>query len=119
MKPQELRVGNKIKRHWRYDEIVEIRNSGIIGLDGLRGLISYSEIVPIRITDELLFKNGFEQCGYIFKTLFIEMYEVANGWHLHIDNERFETALSITIKYVHQLQNAYYIATGKELEIKL
>lgn len=47
------------------------------------------------------------------------MYEVENGFHLHIDNERFETAVSTTIKYVHQLQNAYYIATGKELEIKL
>lgn len=119
MNPRELRVGSIIWRPCCYDEVLEIRKNGIIGLDSLRGLISYSEIVPIRITDELLFKNGFEQCGYIFKTLFIEMYEVANGWHLHIDNERFETALSITIKYVHQLQNAYYIATGKELEIKL
>lgn len=77
------------------------------------------DIFPIPITDELLLENGFEQCGYIFKTLFIEMYEVANGWHLHIDNERFETALSMTIKYLHQLQNAYYLATGKEFEIKL
>ena len=77
------------------------------------------EIEPIPITEELVLKNGFEQCGYMFKTLFMEMYEVENGWHLHIDNERFETALSITTKYVHQLQNAYYLLTGKELEIKL
>ena len=119
MNIKELRVGNNIWRPCCYDEVVEIRENGLIGLDNLRGLISYSEIEPIPITEELLFKNGFEQCGDIFKTLFIEMYEVANGWHLHIDNERFETALSITIKYVHQLQNAYYIATGKELEIKL
>ena len=54
MKPQELRIGNKIKRPYCCDEIVEIRKNGIIGLDSLRGLISYSEIVPIRITDELL-----------------------------------------------------------------
>lgn len=116
---KELRVGNKIQRHWRYDEIVEIRNNGIIGLDGFREPIPYSKIEPICITNELLLKNGFEQCVYFFTTIFIEMYEVENGWHLHIDNERFETALSTTIKYVHQLQNAYYIATGKELEIKL
>lgn len=85
------------------------------------GLIdaTIDEIESIPITDELLEKCGFEQCGYIFKTLFIEMYEVTNGWHLHIDNERFETALSTTIKYLHQLQNAYYLLTGKELEIKL
>lgn len=119
MKPQELRIGNKLQRPCCYDEVVEIRENGIIGLDRLRGVIAYSEIEPILIEDELLLDIGFKQCGYLFKTLFIEMYELGNGWHLHIDNERFETALSTTIKYVHQLQNAYYIATGKELEIKL
>jgi hypothetical protein len=35
-----------------------------------------NEVTPIPITDELLLKNGFEQCGYMFKTLFIEMYEL-------------------------------------------
>lgn len=119
MEAQALRIGNKIWRPCCCDEVLEIRENGIIGIDSSRGLIPYSEIEPIPIADELLLKNGFEQCDYLFKTLFIEMYEVSNGWHLHIDNERFETALSITIKYVHQLQNAYYIATGKELEIKL
>ena len=127
MTTQELRIGNAvmsqcrgeykphtIKSIWYNDEksfyYVELDNGFQCNING---------ITPIPITEELLLKNGFEQCGYIFKTLFIEMYEVANGWHLHIDNERFETALSTTINYVHQLQNAYYIATGKELEIKL
>lgn len=77
------------------------------------------DIFPIPITDELLLKNGFEQCGYMFKTLFIEMYEVTNGWHLHIDNYKFETAIALTIKHLHQLQNAYYLVTGNELEIKI
>ena len=76
------------------------------------------DLEPITITDELLLKFGFEQCDYLFKTHLIEMYEVANGWHLHIDNERFETVLSTTIKYVHQLQNAYYISTGEILKIQ-
>lgn len=77
------------------------------------------DLEPITITDELLLKFGFEQCDYLFKTLLIEMYEVANGWNLHIDNEKFETVLSTTIKYVHQLQNAYYISTGEVLKIQL
>lgn len=127
MKPQELRIGNTImcqcrgehkpytiKSIWYNDEeklyYVELDNGFQCNING---------ITPIPITDELLLKCGFEQCGYLFKTLFIEMYEVTNGWHLHIDNERFETALSITTKYVHQLQNAYYLATDKELEIEL
>ena len=134
MKVEELRVGNLIygktdkgTKVCRVDTLQEIsKNAYFVAVRSTDGIDyrtkvddEHNNIEPIPITDELLFKNGFEQCGYIFKTLFIEMYEVANGWHLHIDNERFETALSITIKYVHQLQNAYYIATGKELEIKL
>lgn len=34
---KELRVGNKIWRPDCYDEVVEIRENGIIGLDSLRG----------------------------------------------------------------------------------
>jgi hypothetical protein len=55
----------------------------------------------------------------MFKTLFFEMYEVENGWHLHIDNDKFETAIALTIKHLHQMQNAYYLVAGKELEIKV
>ena len=76
-------------------------------------------IKPILITEEILLNNGFEQYDHMFKAPFIEMYEVENGWHLHIDNEKFETAIALTIKYVHQLQNAYYLATNNKLEIKL
>ena len=132
MKVQELRIGNWVKCKTtdgeKFGKICDILDLGYFtarcnGVEygckfhNAEGVVDCIE--PICITDELLLKNGFEQYGYIFKTLFIEMYEVANGWHLHIDNERFETALSITIKYVHQLQSAYYIATEKELEIKL
>ena len=77
------------------------------------------EIEPIPITDELLLENGFEQCDYMFKTLFIEMYEVENGWHLHIDNDKFETAIALTIKSLHQLQNAYQLVTNEELTLQL
>lgn len=132
MEVKELRIGDWVKCKTidgeNFGKICDILDVGYFAArcNGVeyRGKVHNVEgvvdcIKPIRITDEMLLKSGFEQCGYIFKTLFVEMYEVENGWHLHIDNERFETALSITIKYVHQLQNAYYIATGKELEIKL
>ena len=123
MKPQELSIGNLVCYNGKVVKVEQITKKKI-GYHRHKGetRMNYArlfEIEPIPITDELLLENGFEQCDYMFKTLFIEMYEVENGWHLHIDNEHFETALSITIKYVHQLQNAYYLATGKELEIKI
>lgn len=132
MEVKELRIGNLVKCKTtdgeKFCKICDILDVGYFtarcnGVEyrckfhNAEGVVDCIE--PICITDKLLLKNGFEKCDYIFKTLFIEMYEVAGGWHLHIDNERFETALSITIKYVHQLQNAYYIATGRELEINL
>lgn len=131
MKVQELRIGNIVKIDDEYIGPIDGNVTSLNEKSEVEILFSSNkeniryfrygsdDIFPILITDELLLKNGFEQCGYFFNTIFIEMYEVENGWHLHIDNERFETALSMTIKYVHQLQNAYYIATGKELEIKL
>ena len=130
MKPQELRIGNIVEvNHYEYGDmfasVTSINDVGDLCLHLLDERFTkeeyectMNEVTPIPITDELLLKNGFEQCDYMFKTLFMEMYEVENGWHLHIDNEHFETALSITIKYIHDLQNAYYLAIGKEFEIK-
>ena len=131
MKPQELRVGNIVEvNHYEYGDmfasVTSINDVGDLCLHLLDERFTkeeyectMNEITPILITDELLLKNGFEQCGYMFKTLFIEMYEVENGWHLHIDNDKFETAIALTIKHLHHLQNACYLVTGKELEIKL
>ena len=41
------------------------------------------------------------------------------GWFLHIDDEWYQTAIAIPIKCLHELQNAYFVATKKELEVKL
>ena len=123
MKPQELSIGNLVCYNGKVVKVEQITKHKIgYHTKPNETRMNYAklcEIEPIPITDELLSKNGFEQCDYLFKTLFIEIYEVANGWHLHIDNERFETAIALTIKHLHQLQNAYYLVTGKELEIKL
>lgn len=123
MKPQELSIGNLVMYNGEVVKVEQITKHKIgYHTKPNETRMNYArlcEIEPIPITDELLLKNGFKQCGYIFKALFIEMYEVANGWHLHIDNERFETAIALTIKHLHQLQNTYYFVTGKELEMKI
>jgi hypothetical protein len=120
MKPQELSIGNLVNYNGKVVKVEQITKHKIgYHTKPNETRMNYArlcEIEPIPITDELLLKSGFEQCDYMFKALFIEMYEVGNGWHLHIDNKHFETALSITIKYVHQLQNTFYLVTGKGLE---
>ena len=123
MEVKELRIGNIVCYNGEVVKVEQVTKHEIgYHTKPNETRMNYArlcEIEPIPITDELLLKNGFEQCDYMFKTLFIEMYEVGNGWHLHIDNDKFETAIALTIKYLHQMQNAYYLVAGKELEIKV
>lgn len=135
MKPQELRIGNKIWRPCCYDEVVEIRENGIIGLDSLRGLISYSEIEPIPITEELLLKMGFKKKrdGYLhysdhndeFSIRFNPRYTYIEYANLCFNPEDVtETNYCSSLEFpntphLHTLQNIWHLLTGKELEIKL
>ena len=135
MEAKELRIGNKIWRRCCYDEVLEIRENGIIGLDSLRGLISYSEIEPIPITEELLLKTGFkkDRNGYFdyreyndeLSIRFSENYTFIEYANLHFNPEDVtETNYCSSLEFpntlhLHTLQNIWHLLTGKELEIKL
>lgn len=129
MKPQELRVGNKIWRPCCYDEVVEIRENGIIGLDSLRGLIPYSDIEPIPITEKLLLKIGFKKdidanslYRYAIDNCLFEIRLWDSGTFIKLENYCEDCVRKVRLPKtpnLHQLQNAYYLLTGKELEIKL
>ena len=129
MKPHELRVGNKIWRPCCYDEVVEIRENGIIGLDSLRGLLSYGEIEPIPITEELLLKIGFKKdvdasslYRYAIDNCLFEIRLWDSGTLIKLENYCEDCVRKVHLPKtpnLHQLQNAYYLVTGKELEIEL
>lgn len=127
MESQELRIGNNIWRPCCYDEVVEIRENGIIGLDNLRGLISYGEIEPIPITEELLLKIGFEKGqgdGYASYKInpydghIIEVTIHESGIDAFIQYI-FGSCHLRSIKHLHELQNIVFTITGKELEVRL
>ena len=126
MKTSELRVGNWFYRHCCNDQIMEVRAGGVIGVDRGRGIICLHEMQPIELTKEFFEKNGFikqndweEVLYYRSEDMRIEAYENYLGWVVNIDDEKFTMVFSNNLKYVHELQNAYYVSTGKELEIKL
>ena len=128
MKAQELRVGNYV-----YDTIanavVEVvlirsihRDDRIITLPS-RWNCRIEEFNPISLTEEWLLKLGFnfdDDCGWItdFITGFY-MFELAelseNGYELRV-NDEYNTGCKI--KFVHQLQNLYFVLTGEELKTK-
>lgn len=129
MKPQELRIGNKIWRPCCYDEVVEIRENGIIGIDSLRGLLTYGEIEPIPITEELLEKCGFKKdvdannlYRYVIDDCLFEIRLWDSGTFIKLENYCEDCVRKVRLPKtpnLHQLQNAYYLVTGNELEIKL
>lgn len=126
MKVNELRVGNWFYRYCCNDQVMEVRAGGVIGVDRGRGIICLHEMQPIELTKEFLEKNGFirqhdweEVLYYRSEDMRIEAYENYLGWVVNIDDEKFTMVFSNNLKYVHELQNAYYVSTGKELEVKL
>lgn len=127
MKTNELRVGNCFYRYCCNDQVMEVRAGGVIGLDRNRGIICLHEMQPILLTKEFFEKNGFiliESVDYLdnyftSEDMRIDVYESSNGWVVHIDNITFSTAFCKCLKYIHELQNAYYVSTGEELEVKL
>lgn len=126
MKINELRVGNWFYRYCCNDQVMEVRAGGVIGLDRNRGIISLHEMQPIELTTEFFENNGFirqhdweDVMYYISEDMRIEAYENYLGWVVNIDDEKFTMVFSNNLKYVHELQNAYYVSTGEELEVRL
>lgn len=126
---KELRVGNivRLKDHFvggnamvtgiMKDRITSVNSVGT-NIDSIN--IMYIE--PIPITEELLLKCGLLKSHYSEKIFTIEGESCVGIYYVEgkvFDIRRDSDRASITCKYLHQLQNAYYLATGKELEIKL
>jgi hypothetical protein len=129
---QDLRIGN-----WVYDgertqfpmQVVAIGKDWVhLDFPSNEGGVWEADIKDLRaipITTEMLNKVGYERRSgwggilcYRNKGLRIDAYETSKGWWVHIDDEKAITIYSKNTNYLHQLQNAYYMATGDELEVQ-
>lgn len=138
---KELRIGNIVKIDdenlgpiegkvtlVNEREVVELLLSISKG-NGRYFVCGSDDIFPIPITEELLLKIGFERNNdmspYILdldKGRRVYMFKTTYGWILQYVRYGVgydETVSKNIVMFVHQLQNAYYLVTGKELEIKL
>jgi hypothetical protein len=145
MKTNELRIGNWVKRNlptdMTYAKVLEIIHNGLLvqDKDGYIGC-SMNFIEPIELTEELMLNIGFKKVfqskmtkGKFELNVDMEDNEFLNiVYHVYASGN---TNLNITqrrcaslcddsidksgIKYLHQLQNAYYLLTNEELEVKL
>lgn len=131
MKPQELSIGNYVRYNGSVVSVYAISNPTPNRSNHFdnkarvtlwcNGLIdaTIDEIEPIPVTEELLEKYGFDEpCDGVYEHNYGEFEvtkEVENWWVTWNGGSDFW----FRIKHIHQLQNAYYLATGKELEIKV
>lgn len=127
IQPNELRIGNWVydSEHTQYPmQVVGIGSDYVyLGFEDYEGDIrecDSKKVDPIPLTKELIEIQGWEKVGYYYTDKNgLEIYETNDGWHLHIDDNKHQTTIAILINSVHELQNAYFVATKKELEIKL
>ena len=139
LKCTDLRIGNWVKVNdpifgVNTYKVATIRDSGIITLnDNMSCLVD--NIDPIELTEELLVKIGFEdrkECfnysrvfgddGDYCDSIYIYYCPRLNHFkftHNIVEKLDLQTMDLYNIKYIHQLQNIYYLLTNKELEVKL
>lgn len=136
MKGNDLRLGNWIMGigYMRVTELkTELGNNFITASN--KDVVFMDEedsFQPIELTEEVLLKIGFDamhENRYMYEKSIINKHNINDDVYVtfHIINKtlkiNFSKNLQILnlydIKYLHQLQNAYYCLTGKELEVEL
>lgn len=132
MEASELRIGNLVYYNGQHNEIGPINGivSYITGHTNIllnhRRDISYSvnEIKPIPLTEEWLINLGFRETQCNCQILFMPMPELSSELHVYKNDFVFEFINSYgrmivnQLKYVHQLQNLYFVLTSRELTLK-
>ena len=119
---RELSVGNLVYLWNKSFEVVGINPPYVdLGYGGRLRMCEVDEEVlePIPITEELLLKCGFDEpCDDVYE-------HKDNEFEVTKENDKWWVSWNggadywFDIKHIHQLQNAYQLVIGKELEINL
>jgi hypothetical protein len=126
MKIEELSIGNLVSYRGEIYNIFSISSSETVELyDYISNIFSchINELDPIKLTEELLIKNGFfhdfdTEVAYPDDSMFLvssdkqitlhnakDYINSENIWSIHIDNSDFNSIANCELSYVHQLQN--------------
>jgi hypothetical protein len=131
MKIEELSIGNLVSYRGEIYSIFSISSSETVELydyilyDYIYNIFScnVNELEPIKLTEELLIKNGFfhdfdTEVAYPDDSMFLvspdkqitlhnakDYINSENIWSVHIDNSDFNSIANCELSYIHQLQN--------------
>lgn len=139
MKANELRIGNYVNIEGDVVKVKEIYEKSIHYANGeYESYATEDFIQPIELTEELMLKIGFKKERQLISNLFYLDYETDVDNIIRVKYVIYPKApslLKITtsqcwnyecfefikrgIRYLHQLQNAYYCLTNEELKVEL
>lgn len=124
MNATDLMIGDWVYRPDCYDQVKEIRHTGVIGIDSMRGLITFSELEPIPITPEILENNGFNVNKYSDGEYYADIMFEDQGRRVEIEyrygvdidvcvigrnNTPPFSRIETQVKYIHELQHIFRI----------
>lgn len=135
MKANELRIGNWAKYSFKQGIVDRISQDNCdIVTDNMIIKVSYDDLEPIPLTEEILLKCGF-------KERLFDWYELEYNTDYEEESEKMKIAYNCGSKrfavydaneedyiavftakrvhYLHQLQNLFYALTNEELQIEL
>jgi len=129
MKSTELRLGNLIdamfaqfltgiNQEWRPITIGAIREDSITTAVGESIDWDDKYLRPIPLTEEWLFKFGFDKNGVNYSIQGMPIWEHVTTKELHYRIYDTSKDKAIVLEHVHQLQNLYFSLTNEELAIK-
>jgi hypothetical protein len=127
LKCTDLRIGNWVKYEDKLVQVVQLSSLMILcQRDENQFLVNCAPEIfqPIELTEDVLVKLGFEGEMYEFCLLADDFNITVNLIENRVDISFFgnceaELCIKYNVKYLHQLQNAYYCLTNQEMEVKL
>lgn len=122
MKPQELRIGTLVQYNGEVVKVEQITKRKIgYHKEANESRMHYArlvEIEPIPLTEEIIGKYFIHHgASYYRDNSRVEIYQTRCGWCLSANNSPYTAYINTIVEYLHELQNAYYLAIGKELTI--
>jgi len=118
MKATELRIGNWVENESTNRQVEGVQLTGGYNEVMFWKIMAFEhDISPIPLTEEWLVKLGFESEGNMWYTTNNISYNTEDNRVVREQPGILGTIYNaITrVSYVHQLQNLYFVLTGKEL----
>lgn len=120
--PEELMIGNYVNDENGFQmEVCSIHDDGTVycDFDGNEGdMWEFDEKNPpkgIEITNEELSRLGFENDGLLYEFRSAEYVLKSDFKYVWVYDVELKSCICVKCEHVHELQNLFYILTGKQL----